>query len=89
MEVLAARNGCAGARETALPDRDPDDASRVLLRVYEGCDAPLVHYVVEGAGHTWPGSRRSGLGRRIVGETNRDISATRVIEDFFRGLAAR
>jgi len=89
LDALSRRNGCAAVEETAIPDRVEDDGSRVLLRRYEGCDAPLIHYVVEGGGHTWPGAPASGLGRRIVGETNRDISATREVEAFFRRLDAR
>ncbi|MEO0992270.1 MAG: PHB depolymerase family esterase [Pseudomonadota bacterium] len=84
---LAARNGCAGFAEEALPDRTPSDNSTAARRIYQGCAAPLIHYVVEGAGHTWPGASPSGLGRRIVGETNQDFSATRAVEGFFKALA--
>ncbi|MEO0362975.1 MAG: PHB depolymerase family esterase [Pseudomonadota bacterium] len=89
LAALARRNGCAGVSETALPNRSQSDGSTVVLREYRGCEAPLVHYVVEGGGHTWPGSAASGLGRRIVGETNQDISATRIVEAFFKALAER
>lgn len=89
LERLAARNGCDGFEEVALPDRDEDDGSTVRRRDYRDCAAPLVHFVVDGGGHTWPGAAPSRLGTRIVGETNRDISATREIEAFFRDLAHR
>lgn len=85
--LLAQRNGCQGYEEHALPDVVQDDGSTVALREYRGCAAPLVHYVVEGGGHTWPGASASGLGRRIVGETNYDFSATQAIERFFKELA--
>jgi len=85
--LFAARNGCDGFAETALPDRDPADASRALRRDYRGCAAPLVHYVVEGGGHTWPGSRPFPLGAALLGATNRDFSATAAIEAFLIGLA--
>lgn len=84
---LAARNGCGGYREARLPDRVEDDESTVLLRSYEGCAAPLEHFIIDGGGHTWPGARQSRLGR-VVGATNQDISATRVVEDFFKRLDA-
>lgn len=87
LDILAARNGCAGFRDARLPDRAPEDGSRVVLREYEGCDAPLVHYIVEGGGHTWPGS--AGFGRALIGSTNQDFSATRAVEDFFKRFAAR
>ncbi|MEO1491104.1 MAG: prolyl oligopeptidase family serine peptidase [Pseudomonadota bacterium] len=89
MTELAARNGCEGYAEIQLPDRVADDGSTVLRRDYQDCAAPLRHYIVEGGGHTWPGSTPSRLGSGIVGETNQDISATREIEDFFRALATR
>ncbi|MEM8791192.1 MAG: hypothetical protein AAGE80_06215, partial [Pseudomonadota bacterium] len=76
--TLATRNGCDGFREARLPDRVQDDDSTVLLRSYEGCDAPLEHFIIDGGGHTWPGAGRSRLGR-VVGATNQDISATRVV----------
>ncbi|MEM7498525.1 MAG: hypothetical protein AAF371_11100 [Pseudomonadota bacterium] len=85
---LAARNGCAGFEERPLPDRATNDSSTVTLRLYEDCEAPLLHYVIEGGGHTWPGGPASGLGERIVGATNRDISATAEVERFFKRLDA-
>ena len=87
LEVLARRNGCAGAEDSRLPDLVADDGSTVLVRRYAGCAAPLVHYIVEGGGHTWPGGPPSRLGEHIVGATNQDFSATRAVEDFFRALA--
>lgn len=84
MAVLAARNGCTGYSETALPDRDPADGTRTTRRDYEGCASPMVHYVVDGGGHTWPGDRPFRLGNRLVGATSQDFSATRAVEQFFR-----
>jgi polyhydroxybutyrate depolymerase len=85
---LAARNRCAGYEETLLPDRDPGDGARVFRRDYKGCAAPLIHFVVEGGGHSWPGMRRSGLSDAVVGATAQDVSATAEIERFFEALAA-
>lgn len=89
LRQLAERNRCDGVEERRLPDRTPDDGSTVLHRVYQGCAAPLEHYVIEGGGHTWPGGRKSRLAEWIVGQTNRDISASRLIEAFLERLAAR
>ncbi|MEO0958062.1 MAG: hypothetical protein AAFY66_06285 [Pseudomonadota bacterium] len=86
VSVLAERNGCNGFEERTLPDRNTTDSSTVTLRQYEGCSVPFLHYVIEGGGHTWPGGPASGLGERIVGATNRDISATDEIERFFKTL---
>jgi polyhydroxybutyrate depolymerase len=85
--TLAARNRCEGVETTALPDRDRGDGSRVTLRAYRGCAAPLLHYVVEGGGHSWPGAPLPGAARLFVGKTNMDVSATRLIETFFENLA--
>lgn len=87
VDLLAQRNRCSGYEETGLPDIAPDDDSTVRRREYRDCAAPLVHYIVEGGGHTWPGGPPSRLGARIVGPTNRDFSATRAVETFFEGLA--
>lgn len=84
---FAARNRCGPATETALPDRAADDGSTALRRDYQDCAAPLIHYVVEGAGHTWPGSRPFRMGSGLVGATNQDFSATRTFERFFLSLA--
>ncbi|MEM6547284.1 MAG: hypothetical protein AAF713_06015 [Pseudomonadota bacterium] len=89
LALLARRNGCSGFTDAPLPDRVEGDGSTVILRSYQGCEAPLLHYIVEGGGHTWPGAAPSGLGRRIVGETNQDISATREVETFFKRLATQ
>ena len=89
LQILARRNRCSGRSEAALRDRVRDDGSTVTLRRYNGCAAPLLHYVVNGAGHTWPGSRPFRLGSGLIGETNQDISATRIIQEFFKGLAGR
>lgn len=85
--LFAARNRCDGYNEAALPDRDTEDGSRALRRDYRGCAAPLVHYVVEGGGHTWPGARPLRLGAALLGATNRDFSATAAVEAFLVGLA--
>ncbi|MEO1686614.1 MAG: hypothetical protein AAFU61_01780 [Pseudomonadota bacterium] len=85
---LADRNGCEGFDERAIPDRVTSDESTAALREYQGCEQPFLHYVVEGAGHTWPGSGQLRLGGSLIGMTNQDFSATRVVERFFKALAA-
>jgi polyhydroxybutyrate depolymerase len=85
--LLSARNGCEGYAEREIGRPPPGDETRALRRDYAGCAAPLVHIVVEGGGHTWPGSRPFSAQRLFVGETSQAISATREIERFFEGLA--
>ncbi len=73
----ARRNRCSGepieARITA----------GVRRLAYSNCDenADVVLYTIEGGGHTWPGGRR--LPEWLVGRTSRDISASRVMWEFF------
>ena len=85
---LAKRNGCGPVQEDVLPDVYPEDESTVRRRIYQDCEAPLVHFVVDGGGHTWPGARPSPMGA-IVGETNQDFSATKTVQAFFQAIAGR
>ena len=83
----ARRNRCAGTRETLLPDTDPGDGTRVRRVEHTGCTRPLVAYVIEGGGHTWPGRAPPLLIRAFVGRASRDIDGTRVIQELFTNLA--
>jgi polyhydroxybutyrate depolymerase len=51
---------------------------------YTGCDqnAEVVFYTIQGGGHSWPGG--DPLPKWIVGETNRDVDATRLLWEFFQ-----
>lgn len=84
----AARNRCDGAAERLLPDRDPNDGTRVRLVEYRGCAAPLMAFIVEGGGHGWAGAGPAGLLGGLLGRSSRDISATAETQAFFRRLAA-
>lgn len=84
--LLAARNGCDGFVEREIGRPPPGDETRAFRRDYEGCAAPLVHIVVEGGGHTWPGTRSFAAQRLFVGETSLAISATREIERFLEAV---
>jgi polyhydroxybutyrate depolymerase len=81
----AARDGCQGAPTVQrLPDRDPDDGTRVTVETHESCEAgaEVVLYRVDGGGHTWPNGRQYAP-RFLVGRTTRDVDGTRAIFDFF------
>jgi polyhydroxybutyrate depolymerase len=81
----AARDGCpATPVETDLPDSDPGDGTRAHLQTFGPCrdGAEVIHYRVEGAGHTWPrGYQYFATG--IVGRMSQDFSANEVIWAFF------
>lgn len=58
----------------ALPDKSRWDGSTAVLE--DWCGSP--HYRIDGGGHTWPGSLMRGA--------NRDIDATKLIWEWFKGL---
>jgi polyhydroxybutyrate depolymerase len=74
---VARRNRCSG---------DPVEAritASVRRLAYMNCpnNADVVLYTVEGGGHTWPGGK--SLPEWTVGHTTHDISATRVMWEFY------
>lgn len=74
-----------------MPDRDPDDGSRVTMFYSTDCasGAPVILLRVEGGGHRVPGSpfdRMPRLADRTFGLQNNDISTAEVITRFFAGL---
>ncbi len=86
---FAGWNGCRGRPSvTDLPDRDPDDGTRIEKFHYGPCrdGREVVLLKVHGGGHTWPGGVQY-LPERRVGRVSRDINATDVIADFFLSLA--
>jgi polyhydroxybutyrate depolymerase len=72
--AVAARNGCA--------DDAAETRTGAVVERRWTCDesAETVLYVVEEGGHTWPGSPIDVPG---LGATNRDVSATEIIWEFF------
>jgi polyhydroxybutyrate depolymerase len=77
----AERNGCKGSKDT-------DVSKEVVHRVYDcPADAAVEFYIVEGGGHTWPGSEFSKSIESIVGYTTSDINASELIWKFFQRFA--
>ncbi len=73
-QAWAEHNGC---------DAEPTDeriGTQVVHRSWSGCDAPTHLYIVEGGGHTWPGSV---VDLPQFGATTPDISATEVLWELF------
>jgi polyhydroxybutyrate depolymerase len=72
---------------TLLPDKDPDDGTRVYRIEYQSnsSNAKVVLYRIEGGGHTWPGGWQY-LGKWIIGKTSNDINGCNEIWDFFKDL---
>jgi len=91
VEFWRAHNGCDGRPgRRMLPNRDPDDGSRVVMFYSTDCrGAPVFLLRVEGGGHRVPGSPVQDLpfiADRFLGDQNNDISTAEVISRFFAGL---
>ncbi len=86
---FAWRNRCGAFEEIELPDTYPDDGTRVRLHAYRGCAKPLLQYIIDGGGHTWPGNKNRRWVEKLLGTTGLDISATFEIEAFFTELNGR
>lgn len=82
---FAAAAGCADKMtKVEVPDRDPNDGSRVQLEFRADCKAPIEMVKIEGGGHTLPGARPSVDRGQPVGARNGDIDTARLLLDFFR-----
>jgi len=79
VSAWALRNGCSGG---PADERIADD---IIVKRWAGCpsgaDAEL--YVIEGGGHTWPGSSFLAGASSIVGRTTTSIDADAVMWSFF------
>lgn len=72
----------APGTRTELPDRDPDDGSRVVVESWRAATGhEVVVYSIVGGGHTIPGGY--DLPEILLGPTNRDIVAVDEIWSFF------
>ena len=83
MEKIAQRNGC-----TASPI-EQTVSQNVHSISYTGCtaNADVVFYTIEDGGHSWPGGKI--MPHMIVGETNMEINATRLMWNFFQAHPLR
>ena len=74
----AKRNGCTGEPS------DTDLTPTVIERTWDcPADAPVIFDIVQGGGHSWPGSEFSQKAENIVGPTDMSIDATDLIWTFF------
>ncbi len=73
----AAHNGCRPEPTDTRP------VTGVILRTYDcPAGAAVVFYVIEGGGHSWPGSAFSEQVADVIGATNMDLHASQVIWQF-------
>jgi polyhydroxybutyrate depolymerase len=85
--IPAAPDTVAGFARSAGCDPEPASeriGSDVELRRYQGCDdaGAVEFYVIEGGGHTWPGSPIDLSGRGL-GATTSSVDATETVWSFF------
>lgn len=78
------RNRCRPQPEVRqLPDVAPADGCRVERLEWDGGDAPVVFYRIDGGGHTWPGGSPEQP-VRMLGKTCWDIDASALMWAFFK-----
>jgi len=78
MALWAKHNGC---------DATPTEvriASDVVKRMWSGCKAATVLYIIEGGGHGWPGKPVPSM-EAAFGHTTTSIDATNLVFEFFFG----
>ncbi len=71
-------NGCT--------DTERSTAAEAQIETGVGCQLPVQYVRVLGGGHTWPDGWQY-LPEAMIGETKREVSANRLIVEFFDGLA--
>lgn len=82
VRAFARSAACSGkAVRIGLPDRDRNDASRVVVERQSGCKARVQLVRIEGGGHFLPAQ---ALARPALRGRNRDVATTTLITSFFR-----
>lgn len=79
------QDGCISAPMITDMPNLVEDGTYVTRTMYSPCDgkAEVVLYLIQGGGHTWPGGLQY-LPPLVIGKTNRDIDASKVIWEFFK-----
>lgn len=88
IEFWKEKNGCTEEKPTIeLPDKKKEDGTTVSITTYTNCETggALKSYKINGGGHTWPGGKQY-LGKKLIGNTSREINACDEIWDFFSSL---
>ena len=90
-EIIAFWRGLANCdeefNEIAFPDLDPSDECTAKMWSYNNCDTDemIKLIVVEGGGHSWPGSQNLiSIGAAQLLPINNDIDASAEIWNFFK-----
>jgi polyhydroxybutyrate depolymerase len=87
LKIWCKSNGCSDTpTETELPTKE--DKLKVIRKDFRTGEekAPVILYVIEGGGHTWPGMERHAA---FLGATTKNISANDLMWDFFRRFSLK
>lgn len=76
------RNRCKGTGRTQTIDKRNDGTSARIIR-YSSCRAGLVHVLIDGHGHAWPGAGERLA--RLQGPASKEIDAAVLSWWFFKG----
>jgi len=87
LALWAQVNGCTEADPVveSLPDQ-ASDGTTSTIETWQGCDADLVLWRIEGGGHTWPDGYQY-LKEKKIGRVERDDNGNARILDFFEAHA--
>lgn len=89
--AFARRNHCEmRGQSTTFAESGRSPGTHVVRFTPYGCDegADVVYYLINGGGHTWPGSEGT-MDAQFFGPTNLDFSASQTIWDFFAAHTLR
>jgi len=81
LDAWALRNRCTGKTLARHIDERPWDGTEVDITDYTGCAAPLRHVLIDGGGHTWPGTGAQLL-NLVTGRSSREIDGNEAVWDF-------
>lgn len=84
LKQWVAANNCAAKPKVDVVPGEVEDGTRIVRYTYaassKGDSAEVVHYKIEGMGHTWPG-RESRF--KALGKTTKNLDASEVMWRFF------
>lgn len=81
---VAQTSGCAKIPTiSSQPDLDKKDGTTAKKYEYQNCKNDIIHYQIDGAGHTWPGGLQY-LDPKKIGLVTYDINANEIMWEFFK-----
>jgi polyhydroxybutyrate depolymerase len=89
VEFWVRKNECNSTLAVKRLGEDGSAGSQVVKFHYrnDAADVDVIHLVIEGGGHSWPGATKSRLNKRDAGNANMEINASEEIWNFFNQYA--